>query len=112
MLVNEMAEEPEPPATLPAEFAESLQNLSVNQLREVAEFAETLAAYRERQQRLEEEEDDEELEGKNSEEKPPDVPAGASVTIKDINDNRYRYWQWRDGEKIKSKYIGPVTSSK
>jgi len=47
----------------------------------------------------------------DAEERPTDVPSGASVTIKEINDNRYRYWQWRDGEKIKSKYIGPVTSS-
>jgi len=110
-LVNNMAEEPAPPANLPAEFAESLQDLSVDQLGEVAEYAETLAAHRERQHRVEEEKDDGELEGKNSEEKPSDVPAGASVTVKEINDNRYRYWQWRDGEKIKSKYIGPVTSS-
>ena len=24
------------------------------------------------------------------------------------NDNRYYYWQWREGEKIKSKYKSPV----
>lgn len=40
--------------------------------------------------------------------RPTDVPSNASVTIKTINGNRYRYWQWRDGEKIRSKYIEPV----
>jgi len=111
MLVNKMAEEPAPPATLPAEFVESLQNLSVNQLGETADYAEALVAHRERERRLKEEEGDKEPEDMDSAERPTDVPSGASVTIKEINDNRYRYWQWRDGEKIKSKYIGPVTSS-
>jgi len=41
---------------------------------------------------------------------PDDVPAKATITIKEINDNRYYYWQWRDGEKVKSKYKGPVNS--
>jgi hypothetical protein len=109
VLVNEMAEEPAPPATLPAGFVESLQNLSVEQLGETADYAEVLVKHREQQRQLEEEQDDEEPEDMDSEDKPTDVPAGASVTIKEINDNRYRYWQWRDGEKIKSKYIGPVT---
>ena len=112
MLVNKMAEEPAPPATLPAEFVESLQNLSVDQLGEAGDYAEALVAHRARERPLEEEEGDEEPEDMDSAERPTDVPAGASVTIKEINDNRYRYWQWRDGEKIKSKYIGPVTSSK
>ena len=58
MLVNKMAEEPAPPATLPAEFVESLQNLSVDQLGETADYAEALVAHRERQRRLEEEEGD------------------------------------------------------
>jgi hypothetical protein len=39
---------------------------------------------------------------------PDDVPGKATITIKEINDNRYYYWQWRDGEKIRSKYKGPV----
>lgn len=43
-----------------------------------------------------------------SEDRPTDVPSNASVTVKTINGNRYRYWQWRDGEKIRSKYIEPV----
>jgi hypothetical protein len=26
----------------------------------------------------------------------------------EINNNRYYYWQWREGEKVKSKYKSPV----
>lgn len=43
-------------------------------------------------------------------ERPEGVPSKASVTIKEINDNRYYYWQWREGDTIKSKYKGPVDS--
>jgi hypothetical protein len=40
---------------------------------------------------------------------PPDgVPANATLTVKEINNNRYYYWQWRDGDSIRSKYKGPV----
>jgi hypothetical protein len=39
---------------------------------------------------------------------PDDVPSKATITIKKINDNRYYYWQWREGEKIRSQYEGPV----
>lgn len=45
-----------------------------------------------------------------ADELPDDVPAKATTTIKEINGNRYYYWQWRDGEKIRSKYKGPVNS--
>ena len=46
--------------------------------------------------------------GSTADELPDDVPAKATTTIKEINGNRYYYWQWRDGEKIRSKYKGPV----
>jgi len=41
---------------------------------------------------------------------PDDVPAKATITIKEINDNRYYYWQWREGDSVTSKYKGPVNS--
>lgn len=31
-------------------------------------------------------------------------------TVKEINDNRYYYWQWREGDSIRSEYKGPVGS--
>ena len=43
-------------------------------------------------------------------ERPDGVPGKASITVKEINDNRYYYWQWRDGDAVKSKYHGPVDS--
>jgi len=42
--------------------------------------------------------------------RPDSVPAKASTTVKEINGNRYYYWQWRDGEKIRSQYNGPVSN--
>jgi hypothetical protein len=43
---------------------------------------------------------------------PPDgVPSKATIVTKEINGNRYNYWQWRDGEHVRSKYEGPVAGS-
>ena len=100
-----MPKDPTPPATLPSGIVGECTSLSADQLRDLAKYAESLAEYREREAGLE-------AEDESSDEEPSDrpdgVPAGASITIKEINDNRYRYWQWRDGDKIKSKYIGPA----
>jgi hypothetical protein len=41
---------------------------------------------------------------------PDEVPTKATITIKEINNNRYYYWQRREREKIKSKYKGAVNS--
>ena len=100
-----MPEEPRPPGTLLSGIASGCSSLSADQLRELAKYAESLAEYRERKTRLESEDEssDEAPDGR-----PDEVSAGASVTIQENNDNRYRYWQWRDGDKIKSKYIGPA----
>jgi len=43
--------------------------------------------------------------------RPDGVPGKASITVKEINENRYYYWQWRDGDAVKSKYHGPVDPS-
>lgn len=102
-----MSDEPTPPATLPSDLTDKCRSLSADQLRELARYAESLAEYQERQARLEA---DDESPDNEPDERPDGVPTGASVTIKEINDNRYRYWQWRDGDKIKSKYIGPADS--
>ncbi|MFC4438146.1 MULTISPECIES: hypothetical protein [Natrialbaceae] len=34
---------------------------------------------------------------------PDDVPDRATVTITEIGDEEYYYFQWRDGDKIRSK---------
>jgi hypothetical protein len=70
-------------------------------------YAETLAEHKERETRLDESADQEEVEGR-PDDLPDDVPAKATITIKEINDNRYDYWQWREGDTVTSKYKGPV----
>ena len=100
---------PTPPADLATEVVNALNESSPEQLRDVATYAEALAEHKEREARLEESPDQEEAE-EQPDELPDDVPAKATITIKEINNNRYYYWQWRDGEKVKSKYKGPVNS--
>ncbi|GAA0523711.1 hypothetical protein SAMN04488066_106157 [Halorubrum aquaticum] len=100
-------EPPTPPADLATEVVNVLNESSPEQLLDVATYAEALAEHKVREARLEESPDQEEVE-ERPDELPDDVPAKATITIKDINDNRYYYWQWRDGEQVKSKYKSPV----
>jgi hypothetical protein len=95
---------PSPPPELPPAVVEALESCSPDRLRDAARYAEALAEHHERQARLESD-----AAGENPEEDHPDgVPSKATTTIKEINDNRYYYWQWREGDRIKSKYKGPV----
>ncbi|WP_276274257.1 hypothetical protein [Haloarcula litorea] len=100
-------EPPTPPANLPTEIVNTLNESDPEQLRDVATYAEALAEHKERKTRLEEESDDADIEDR-PDDLPDDVPTKATITIKEINDNRYYYWQWREVDKIKSKYKGPV----
>lgn len=56
--------------------------------------------------------DDESTESVDEEvdEQPDGVPSKATRVVKEINDNRYYYWQWRDGDSVKSKYDRPADS--
>ena len=102
-------EPPTPPTDLPGEIISTLNEYSAKQLNAVAGYAEALAEHKERKARLQEDSDKEKLdEGPDG--LPDDVPLKATITTKEINDNRYYYWQWREGDKIKSKYKAPVNS--
>jgi hypothetical protein len=101
-------EPPTPPENLPTEIVNALNDSDPEQLRDVATYAEALADHKEREARLEESEDQETVE-ERPDDFPDDVPVKATITIKEINDNRYYYWQWREGDSVKSKYKGPVT---
>ena len=103
-------EPPTPPAQFPTDIVDTLNEFSPNQLQQVARYAEQLAEHKAREDRLDEEAAEDEIE-ERSEDRPEDVPSKATVTVKEINDNRYYYWQWREGESIKSKYKGPVDPS-
>jgi hypothetical protein len=101
------SEPPTPPTSLPTEIINTLNELTPEYLQDVATYAEALAEHREREARLKEDANQNEVEERPND-LPDDVPAKATITIKEINDNRYYYWQWRDGEKIRSQYKGPV----
>jgi hypothetical protein len=77
------------------------------QLQHVARYAEELAEHKAREARLEEDSDENEIE-ERPDDLPDNVSAEATITIKEINDNRYYYWQWREGDKIRSQYKGSV----
>ena len=102
-------EPPTPPAELPTDIVNTLNDYAPDQLKHVAHYAEALAEHKARETRLEEESDEDEID-ERPDDLPDDVPSKATITIKEINDNRYYYWQWREGDKVKSKYKGPVNS--
>jgi len=100
-------EPPTPPAELSTEVVDTLNRYSPEQLQQIVHYAEELAEHKAREVRLEEESEEDDIDDR-PDDLPDDVPSKATITIKEINDNRYYYWQWRDGEKIRSKYKGPV----
>jgi hypothetical protein len=100
-------EPPTPPAELPTDHVDTLNRYSPEQLQHVARYAEELAEHKAREARLEEDSAEDKID-ERPDDLPEDVPSKATITIKEINDNRYYYWQWREGDKIKSKYKSPV----
>jgi len=99
---------PSPPAELPSEVADTLADFSPALLHEVSQYTDALAAFKERADRDADQDDSNGDDIDQPDELPEEVPARATVTVKTINDNRYHYWQWRDGDTVKSKYKGPV----
>jgi hypothetical protein len=96
-----------PPTELPIEIVNTLNESTPERLRDVATYAEELTEHKEREARLEKELDEDDVE-ERPDDLPDDVPTKATITIKEINDSQYYYWQWRDGDKIRSQYKGPV----
>ena len=99
---------PTPPEGLPNDTVATLNEYSPDLLRRLAEYTEELAEYREREARLAEQDEKADQIEERPKDLPDDVPSKATITVKEINDNRYYYWQWREGEKVRSKYKGPV----
>ena len=95
---------PSPPPGLSDDVADALAACSPALLSAVATYAEELAAYRDAADDTTENDDPD----WGTDDRPDDVPAKATLTVKNINDNRYYYWQWREGETVKSKYKGPA----
>ena len=103
------SEPPTPPADLPTNIINTLNGYAPDQLEHVARYAKELAEHKAREARLEEASEEDEIDDR-PDDLPDDVPSKATITIKEINDNRYYYWQWREGDAVKSKYKGPVNS--
>jgi hypothetical protein len=98
-----------PPAEIPTDITNRLQSQPAETLHTIAEYATQLANTKTERADIDDiEEQDEAVD----EDLPSNVPARASKTQKTINGNDYWYWQWRDGEQIKSEYIGPVNSDR
>ena len=101
---------PTPPAELPTDLVNTLNSYSPDRLQDIARYAEELAEHKAREARLKEESEDDEID-ERPDDRPDDVPSKATITIKEISDNRYYYWQWREGDTVTSKYKGPVNPS-
>lgn len=107
-------EVPQAPASIPKYIRDGLEKQDEQTLRDIAEYAGALAEFRQAETTEEEAAEDtvEETDAVSDEELDRrDAPARATRVTKEINENRYYYWQWREGEKIKSEYIGPVKDS-
>lgn len=88
-------EPPTPPSELPTGVVNTLDDYSPEVLRHVARYADELAEYREREAPLAEKAEEDEIE-ERPDDLPDEVPSKATITTKEINDNRYYYWQWRE----------------
>ena len=103
-------EPPTPPAELSIDLVDTLNGYSSEKLQDIARYAEELSKHKTREGRHKAESDEDEI-GEQLGDLPDNIPSKATITIKEINDNRYYYWQWRDGDKVRSQYKSPVNSS-
>jgi hypothetical protein len=107
---------------LPANVRDAVDELSVEELEDLADYAQALADWKREQPPAspdtapEDAVDDDVVEdlGEQGVSMDPDdyddVPAtGAYITVKEPKQGyRYYYWQWRDGDTWKNEYIAPV----
>ncbi|WP_158059478.1 hypothetical protein [Halorussus halophilus] len=115
-----MPSEPLSPDDIPKYLTEGLQRQSATRLREIANYADQLASYKEAkaEQELEERATDieETPEGWDEETwtdtiEESEAPGRATLTTKEIDGRQYFYYQWREGDEIKSAYVAPVSPS-
>jgi Ni/Co efflux regulator RcnB len=103
---------PSLPSSIPDELGSSLQCQDIATLEAIAKYAQALADAQCEAEAIEEsnqtEDPDDEQSAEDSDARPEEVPTKATVVTKTINGYDYYYWQWRDGDNIKSKYKAPV----
>jgi len=103
-------------SSIPKYVREGIERQDTETLEAIARYAEELARTRTAGDDEEGGSDDTPESGEDDDdhpddapEDPPDgVPSKATIVVKEINDNRYYYWQWRDGDSVTSKYERPV----
>lgn len=115
-------ERPTPPADLEASVATALEDLATRdpeQLAAVAAYAEELASWvasggrstadgsssAETAERPADSSDDDGGTEGAADDYPEGVPERATVTVTEIDGTKYRYYQWRDGDEIRSKTV-------
>jgi hypothetical protein len=89
------------------EIVDTLNGDSPDQLQHVTRYIVELADHKACEGCLDEEPNREEIE-ERPDDLLADVPSKVRVTIKAINDNRYYYWQWWEGNTVTSRYKFPV----
>lgn len=91
--MNDEDERPLPPADLDPDVVESLavfEDEEPSTLRAVAAYLEERAVWEESRA------------SEGMEEPPEGVPERATVSVTEIGGTEYRYYQWREGDEIKS----------
>jgi len=115
-------EEPTRPEAVATYVLDGVDRQDPEALRELAEYADQLAGYKEAEAERElqedavdeeppEEWDDDEWEDALEDARDDgDVPAGkGTLTTKTVDGREYYYLQWREGDTVASKYVAPVT---
>jgi len=125
-LTDSLRDSPPAPDELPDYLVDAIERQDPDRLRLVSNYALSLAGWKERQTEQEvseqaEQESDEVPDGWDEDDweeakeeaidKAGIAPMKGTITTKTISGNDYYYLQWREGEKIKSKYIAPANPS-
>jgi hypothetical protein len=115
---------PQPAGSLPKYLVEGVEKQSPDRLRRLAEYAEQMADFKEEKAARELEEraeqdvdttpdewDEDEWEEvlEDAREEADLAPSKGTLTTKTIDGRDYYYLQWREGDKITSQYVAPVT---
>ncbi|WP_226038907.1 hypothetical protein [Natrinema sp. DC36] len=98
-------ERPTPPPELDRVDREALEEFTKRDaatLREVSAYLEEVAAWKERREGA----DDESISDEADAEPYPDgVPERATVSVTEIAGTEYDYYQWREGDEIRSETV-------
>lgn len=126
-LTDSLSDPPAAPDELPAYLVDAIERQDPDRLRLVSNYALSLAGWKERQteqevsEQSEQEpdqvpddwdEDDWEAAKEEAIDKAEIAPTKGTITTKTISGNDYYYLQWREGDKVRSQYIAPVSPSK